>query len=301
MKTAIAIDIGGTKIKAGLVDEDGNILKETQVSTRAEHGRQAVYDQLDSIVRRFRRDDTIGGGIGSPGIIDPNRNTVIEFGYNIKGWHKAHITAQLERKYPELIWRTENDANCAALGELWQGAAKGLESFIMITLGTGFGGSVYQKGTGLQHGSHQLAGELGHMLLYPGGRACNCGQHGCVEQYLSGTALKKLYKECTGTYPKGSIFSLPDDDCARDIIDRFARELGLFFVSMTHAYDPDAFIIGGGLIHEKKIWWDGMETAYEEGLSFTSKTKILPAKRLNEAGMLGAAYLVFRNGGKDGS
>lgn len=293
--TAIAIDLGGTKIKAGLIDDRGNILKETQIPTRADHGRGAVLDQLDQIVRRFKRSDTIGGGIGSPGIVDPRTNTVIEFGYNIEGWHGSHITEKLEQKYPELIWRTENDANCAALGELWQGAAKGIGSFIMITLGTGVGGSVYQADTGLQHGAHQLAGELGHMVLYPEGRACNCGQYGCVEQYLSGTALKKLYRDCSGAMPRGSIFALIGEDaCAEEIVRNFEKQLGLFFVTLTHAFDPDAFVIGGGLIHEKDVWWKGVERAYREGLSFRSQTKLLPAKRLNEAGMLGAAYLVFQ-------
>lgn len=296
-KTAIGIDLGGTKIKAGLIDEKGNILRDIQVATRAEQGRHAVLEQLDSIARKLMRDDTIGGGIGSPGIVNPETGQVIEFGYNIRGWHGSHITELLDKRHPEKVWRTENDANCAALGELWQGAARGLSSFVMITLGTGVGGAVYEDGA-IRHGSHSLAGELGHMLLYPDGRACNCGQHGCVEQYLSGSALKKLYREKTGEFPKGSIFSLIGDDAAAaSVVRDFEHQLGLYLVSMTHAFDPEAFIIGGGLIHEKAVWWDGMLESYRNGISFRSRSKVLPANRLNEAGMLGAAFLVLKNGG----
>lgn len=298
MKTAIGIDLGGTKIKAGLIDENGQILRELQVSTQSTKGRQAVLQQLDDIVARLIQDDTVGGGIGSPGIINPHTNRVIEFGFNIKGWHGSHMTASLEKKYPHLQWRTENDANCAALGELWQGAAKGLSSFVMITLGTGVGGAFYSQETGIFHGAHSLAGELGHVLLFPGGRPCNCGQKGCVEQYASGTALKKLYKERTGTPLKGSIFGMIDQDAdAAAIVRDFERHLGLFFVSMTHVFDPDAFIIGGGLIHEMDIWWEGVLETYTKEISFGTKTKLLPAKRLNEAGMMGAAWLVLKNGG----
>ncbi len=297
MKTAIGIDIGGTKIKACLADEKGNVLKEIQTSTMAREGREAVLSQIDEIVASLIRDDTIGGGIGSPGIIDPARKLVAEFGFNIEGWPKTVITERLEKEYPHLSWYADNDANCAALGEYWVGAGRGLSTFIMITLGTGVGGAIFNAVEGIHHGHYSQAGELGHMIFQPGGRQCNCGQMGCIEQYASGSALRSLYEERSGKTLRGSIFSLIDrDPDAKAIVEDFEKNLAYYCISLKQAFDPEAFIIGGGLIHEKAVWWNRFETYFREKSSFTPKTKLLSAQRLNEAGMLGAAYLAMESG-----
>lgn len=302
MKTSIGIDLGGTKIKACLADVNGNVLAETQVSTKAEAGREAVLTQLDEIVESLILPDTVGGGIGSPGIVDTIKNQVVEFGFNIEGWHKAFLTKRLEAKYPNLCWYAENDANCAALGEYWMGAGRGLSSFIMITLGTGVGGAIFSQKTGIHHGFYQEAGEMGHMIFQPDGRPCNCGQNGCIEQYISGASLKRIYKERTGSLPKGSIFALIDhDEDAKIVVDDFIKHLALYLISLKQSFDPEAFLIGGGLIHEKSIWWDRFIDTLQKNISFHAKTKFLAAQKLNEAGMLGAAYLAFQNGDENGS
>lgn len=297
MKTAIGIDIGGTKIKACLADVKGNVLSELQVATKAEEGREAVLTQIDQMVETLLRDNTIGGGIGSPGIIDTETAVVAQFGFNIKEWPQTNLTKRLEEKYPSLSWHADNDANCAALGEYWVGAGKGFSSFIMITLGTGVGGAVFSKKEGIHHGFYSEAGEMGHMIFQPKGRQCNCGQKGCIEQYISGTALNNFYLERAGKPPVKSIFSLiRNDEIARAIVSEFEENLAYYLISLKQLFDPEAFIIGGGLIHEKSVWWERFSKLYASEMSFSPRTKLVPAKCLNEAGMLGAAFLALQNG-----
>lgn len=296
MKTAIGIDIGGTNIKAGLINENGVILKDVNEPTQAEDATK-VLEQLASIVYSLRREDTIGVGIGSPGIVDPENNQVIEFGFNIDGWRGTVITKHLEEAWPEGIFKADNDANCAAIGEAWTGAGTELSSFMLITLGTGVGGAYFDKRYGIHHGHYKQAGEIGHMIYQPDGRTCTCGQKGCIEQYISATALKNEFVQRKNQPPTRTVFYESEKDpVAQEIIDEFIFDFSNYLTSLKHLFDPEAFVIGGGLIHDKKYWWDALEKKYRNSMSFVPRTKLLPAKHLNTAGMLGAAYLVFTEG-----
>lgn len=300
MKTAIGIDIGGTSIKACLADDNARILESITVPTKSSLGRDAVLSQMDKIVKRWIRDDTVGGGIGAPGIIDPNTGTVAELGFNIRDWKGTHLTKSLQEAYPDRIWLADNDANCAALGEAWVGAGFDLSSFVMLTLGTGVGGAFFRRPEGIWHGAHAHAGEYGHLIYEPEGRLCNCGQRGCIEQYISASALKKTYTERTGSAPRGTVFSLAKkDEQARLVVDAFCRDLANYLVTLKHCLDPEAFLIGGGLVYDADVWWNDVERLFAETVNVSAGTMLRRATKRNEAGMLGAAGMVFSKGEKD--
>ena len=213
MKKVIGIDLGGTSIYGGLIDEDGRILKRVSRDT-AQEGRKVVLERITEVIKELIEGENIEGiGLGSPGVIDVKEGRVLSIGGNIKDWAGTRVREELSKEFEGLPIFIENDANVAAICEEWLGAAKGLDSFIMLTLGTGLGGGIYSKGAGIWYGKNYQGAELGHAILYPNGRLCYCGQKGCAEQYVSGNAVEKTYFEITGKNLKGKdIFKRSETD-----------------------------------------------------------------------------------------
>lgn len=295
LRKAIGIDLGGTKINAALVMENGVIIDQCSTKTINSGSPDIILKQLEEISFKLMDGQEVCGiGIGTPGFVDSENGRILAVGGNITGWAWTDVAGKLSKQIDVPI-KVENDANCAAVCEAWLGSGRELESFVMLTIGTGLGGAIWMPSIGVWRGANYRAAELGHSILYPNGRGCNCGQEGCAERYISGSALEKNYLEITGrSIPGNSIVDsyLTDFD-ARKSVDRFADDLGTFIVSIRNILDPQGIIIGGGVSTSRNVWWGTMMDSFNRKVNDASSMQILPAQYENEAGMLGAAKCVF--------
>ncbi|WZL73953.1 ROK family protein [Clostridiaceae bacterium 35-E11] len=296
MHNVISIDLGGTKIEAGVINAQGKILKSITTQTDAEKGKEAVIDKLIHLIEYLKVGLEVKAiGIGSPGFVDVEKGMVLFAETNLPGWTKVTLQQIIENAsgIPTIV---DNDANVAALCEGWIGVAKEYDDFLMITLGTGVGGAFYSRKRSVWRGHHWQGGEFGHMILYPEGRLCGCGQKGCAEKYISGRAIEQIYQEKTGEklntenifqkYHRGDLAS-------SEIIDDFVKNLAIFMISLKNIFDPQAFVIGGGLIYAKDVWWSSLDQYFHKKCNNSENTMIVPAKYLNKAGVIGAAKLAF--------
>lgn len=289
----VGIDLGGTTIKGGLVDLDGKILKKAVKSTP--DSPEKIIGGIASVIDELSQgEEIIGVGLGSPGFIDTKNGKVLSFGGNIDNWAWTDIKGDLSDRIPNIPIEIENDGNIAALCEKWVGSAKDLDNFIMLVIGTGLGGAIYTEKERIWNGYGYQGGEFGHAILYPDGILCKCEQKGCVERYVSGTAVERDYKALTGNDLKGEeIFKLYDvDENAREIIDKFSSDLAIFLISLRNIFDPQGIVIGGGLINSSNYWWDIMIKEYNKRVN-NSSMEILPASYLNDSGIIGAAKLII--------
>lgn len=294
MRKSIGIDLGGTKILGGVIDEEGNILKRYELPTGGDLGKIEVLNRIEEVIRILKSEEIIGIGIGSPGFIDTDKGKVLEVGGNIKDWAYTDIKGEIGKRLEGFPIFVGNDANTAALCEQWLGPGKDFKSFIMITLGTGVGGAIYTEKEGIWIGNNYQAGELGHMILYPNGRLCTCGQKGCAERYISGKALEISYEEVMGIKLKGKeIFKRQEEKKTCLLIDQYCKNLGIYLTSLKNIFDPEAIIIGGGVINSKEYWWEKMMDYYKISSNSPNSLKIVPAEYLNDAGMIGAGKIVF--------
>lgn len=293
MERVISIDLGGTNLKAALIDAEGNILCRQTVPTRKD-GRAAIIEQMVEVAQDLSQGKPVKAvGVGTPGFVDSKAGRVL-LATNLPGWSGTNLVAALQEQLalPVVV---ENDANAAAVGEAWKGAGQSLDSFIMITLGTGVGGALYSRQTGLWRGSGFRGGEVGHAILYPGGKVCACGQQGCVEQYLSGHALEANYFRCTNRHRSSTeiLAAAAEDRAAGDIVRQFSFDLAVLMTSLQNVFDPAGFIVGGGLVHWRQNWWPLVEQALKEQCVHGGQVCLLPATTGNDAGLLGAAYLAL--------
>lgn len=296
MKKLIGIDLGGTKINGGVVGETGDIYKKMTIKTDGQSGKTAVIEGLSYLIRELKKGETIEAiGLGSPGFINTKEGKVLSVGGNIKGWPGTNIREVLSNEFPTIPIIVENDANVAAICEQWLGAGKDLDSFVMITLGTGVGGGIWTSKGGIWNGNYYQGAELGHSILYPNGRSCNCGQRGCVEKYISGSGIEASYFEKTQQKLKGvDIFkNSKDDSVCREVVDEFTTDLSVFLITIKNIFDPEGIIIGGGVINSKEYWWDKTIKKFNNNCNYSSEVKILPAKYLNDSGLIGAAKLAL--------
>ncbi len=295
MERVISIDLGGTNLKAALVDPEARILRRLTLPT-SKDGRAAIIQQLADAIMELGRDIKIKAiGIGTPGFVNSAAGKVL-LATNLPGWSGTNIKDELQDSLnvPIIV---ENDANVAAVGEAWVGAGQNLDSFFMITLGTGVGGAIYDHRKGLWSGASYRAGEVGHAILYPGGKLCACGQRGCVEQYLSGRSLEANYLAlaheqlgCREIFAAATSGQEP----ARVVVHKFCFDLASLLTSLTNVFDPAGFIVGGGLVHLRQHWWPGVQQALHEQCVHGGGITLLPATTGNDAGLLGAAYLALK-------
>ncbi|WP_422485293.1 ROK family protein [Gudongella sp. DL1XJH-153] len=291
MKRVIGIDLGGTKVNGAVVDESGEILKWDTLSTSKSGSPEEVMDGIKELVHMLSEGENISAiGIGSPGFIDSVNGKVLSVGGNIEGWAGTEIKSPLEKEF-KIPVQVENDANAAGLCEAWIGAGRDLESFVMLTVGTGLGGALFTRREGIWRGHHFQAGEVGHSILYPGGHQCSCGQRGCTEEYVSGTAVENEYERLSGIRKSGKeIFdTCKSDDIARKVVARFAWDFAVFLLTIKNMFDPQAVIIGGGVILSKDHWWDEMIGNFQSEVNNDPGITILPALYLNDSGTIGAA------------
>ncbi|MDU3152843.1 MAG: ROK family protein [Anaerococcus hydrogenalis] len=293
MTKTIGLDIGGTKIQGAVIDEKGEILKTYRLETCAREGKDKVLDNISKIIDFLKTDDIKAVGVGTPGFID-SENGIVTFAGNIDGWTGLNLKKEIEKRSSLPVF-IENDANIALVCEKWLGSGKGFNDIVMITIGTGLGGAVYNKKMGLLSGSNFQGAELGHLILHPNGEYCTCGQSGCAESYCSGTAIVRHYEELTRNKLEGQeIFELvKTDDNAKKVIDRFTSDLAWFLTSLRNIFDPELIIIGGGVINSKDYWWKEVLEKFDNYCHLSEKIEIKPAKYLNDAGVIGAGRIAM--------
>ena len=293
MSKTIGLDIGGTKIQGAIIDENGEILKTYRLETCAREGKDKVLENISKIIDFLKTDEIVSIGVGTPGFID-SENGIVTFAGNIDGWTGLNLKKELE-EISGLPVFVENDANIALVCEKWLGAGQGFKDIVMITIGTGLGGAVYNEKMGLLSGSHFQGAELGHIILHPDGEYCTCGQSGCAESYCSGTAIVRHYEELTRNRLSGAeIFKIYDkDDNAEKVIKRFTSDLAWFLTSLRNIFDPDLIIIGGGVINSKDYWWDEVLENFKNYCHLSEEIEIKPAKYLNDAGVIGAGRIAM--------
>lgn len=296
MSKVIAIDIGGTKTVGALFDLDGNLIDKKRVPTNPSMGRDFLLESLDEIIEEYISKHSIDCiAIGSAGRIDVNNGIVHYASDNLPGWIGLNIKKRMEDKFsiPTVV---DNDCNVTGLGEEWLGAAKGLDSYVLLALGTGVGAAVKINGS-LAYGKNWSAGELGHMIVHPNGRQCNCGLRGCLEQYCSGPSLVRSYNALSNDRVIETGYEFFDrieanDSIAKIVLDEFVENLGLSIISLSNIYDPDAFIIGGGLIETRQYWWDDlMKYIKDSKLNDILSPTLVAAKLGGDAAFYGAAYM----------
>ncbi len=298
MNYSIGVDLGGTNLRVAAVDERGNLLEKVVLHVRSIDGRDAVIrnmcEVIESLVAKYSKTQLRGMGIGVPGIIDL-RSGMLRESPNLPGWADYPVKMEIEKRLGTAVY-LENDANAAALGEQWLGAARDVESMAMLTLGTGIGSALIFHGE-IWHGMTGMAGEFGHMTLDREGPKCKCGNRGCLEEYASATAVVRMARElgpelsAEGVYERAKA----GDEQARQIFQRVGQALGVAISTIINALNLPMHVIGGGVSGA----WDLFSPAIFEELRWRSmvfratesETIVTRAKLGSDAGIYGAARL----------
>ncbi|HSI66447.1 MAG TPA: ROK family protein [Planococcus sp. (in: firmicutes)] len=288
MPIVLGVDIGGTKIRFGVIGPAGEVVYDEKVSTQF-----PLYEYLESHVLRILSiyPQIKAIGIGTHGFVDPQKGEIIFSTEALPGWTGTKVKEQLERATGKRV-EVENDANCAALAEAKFGAASAYNRVVCLTLGTGLGGGILWDGKLLSGGPHGGAAELGHMTLYPHGARCGCGRYGCYEQYVSGTGIRRRIAEAGLQMSPPELFLAADGNgAARKVVDGFVQDLALIISSLQAAFDMEILVIGGGVSEAAELWWAGLMR--ELDLVLLNPLQVKVAQFENEAGIIGAALLVM--------
>lgn len=311
----IGIDLGGTNIKAGIVSDTYELIKESSVPTFVEREAEAIMEDMAALVLRLmeeeglKKQDILGVGIGSPGTIDALTGTVIYS--NNFNWENVELGSFLEKRLGMPV-KVSNDANCAALGEVKAGAAKDCANCVLITLGTGVGGGVILDGK-IFEGGHAGGTELGHTMLVLDGEPCTCGRRGCLEAYASATALIRDTRRAAEANEKSVINRLcgedlsridgktvfdamqTGDETARQVVKRYLRYLGEGIVDMVNVFRPDCVLLSGGVCNQGDNLTVPLQKFVAENC-FAGEKSAVPrigiATLGNLAGIIGAAALI---------
>lgn len=288
MKT-LGLDLGGTKILAAVV-EDGKILARQQLPT-PRTGYADVVSALAGAATALLQDhsDITRIGLGSPGPLDIKAGKVV-FAPNIPGLEDAPIAPDLSEKLglPVVL---ENDANAAGYAEHLYGAAKALQSSIYITVSTGIGGGLF-VGERVIRGANSVAGEVGHMTILPGGPLCGCGHYGCLESVAAGRALARDGSHAYGTaMTTGEVFdrARAGERLALKVVDEAAMYTGLAFANLVKIFDPDGFVLGGGMMKTGAFYLDKVQAAADTYTQGWPRAKLFLAQLGTDAGVIGAA------------
>jgi len=263
---AIGVDLGGTNLRIAAVDSTGKTLRKITTSTEVGRGRDQVIGEMCAaiqqiVIQQSGAGELAGIGIGIPGIIDMQTGMLYE-SPNLPGWHNYPVRDEIERRLQTAVM-LENDANVAALGEKWLGAGAAVDDMCMFTLGTGVGGGLVLQGK-IWHGMTGMAGELGHTNVEPEGHPCKCGSRGCLEQYASATAVKRMAQEAIASgaaphmarllkadaeFSSKEIFDLAmhGDQQAKAIFERVGKALGTVIADMVNIFNFPMYVVGGGV------------------------------------------------------
>ncbi|MCI8978077.1 ROK family protein [bacterium 1xD8-48] len=308
-KYIFGVDIGGTTVKLGFFDREGTLLDKWEIPTRTEDdGCNILPDVADSISEKLKEkevaiEDVAGIGVGAPGPIDGEG--VVHRAVNL-GWGVFSIKKTLE-DILHLPVMAGNDANVAALGEMWKGGGRGSRDLIMVTLGTGVGGGIITDGRILT-GVCGAGGEIGHVHVEDAEtESCNCGNYGCLEQYTSATGITRLANRKLAGCDKESVLRGGEvsaktvfdavkqkDALAMEIAEEFGKYLGDGLAVIASVINPDTIVIGGGVSRAGEILMDYIRPHYEKNVFHGSReVKFALATLGNDAGIYGSAKLVL--------
>jgi glucokinase len=299
---SIGVDLGGTNLRVAAIDATGAVMKRISLPAAYDAGPKRVVDDIVTAVKdirsRFTADSLLGVGIGVPGYIDMHAGIVIGAA-NLPGFEGFRIRDEIQRHLSTNII-LENDANAAALGEMWMGAGRDVKDMILLTLGTGIGGGIIIDGKVL-HGTHGMAGEFGHMTVFPEGNPCGCGNYGCLEKHASASAIAAM----------GSMMHFqPEISTAADVFDlakagnlrakmvfeAMGRALGIALANLMNVFNFRLYVLSGGPLPA----WDFFAPAMFNEVkrrSFTyerTNPRVEKALLGGDAGLFGAAYLPFQ-------
>lgn len=304
------IDLGGTTVKLGLFRLDGSLLSKWEIPTRTENAGEnilpdiagAIFAKLDEL--GIEPAEVLGAGMGVPGAVLSDGSIVPCV--NLGGW--GGNAAERLSEICSFPVKALNDANAAALGEMWQGGGKGSSNVVFVTIGTGVGGGIIVDGK-LLVGVHGSGGEIGHIKIHPEeSEFCGCGKRGCLEQYASATGIVRMAKkalaekECPSALRQLAEVTAKDvfdaaklgDELALGVVDGFGEDLGRALAAVSGVCDPEVFVIGGGVSAAGKIILDVVEKAFRaHAFPAAEETRFELAKLGNDAGICGSARLMI--------
>ena len=322
---AIGVDLGGTNLRIAAVDESGKVLEKVTAGTEGGRGRDAVLDEMCRAIQQAAGKHAAAGklagiGVGVPGIIDMGTG-MLRQSPNLPGWEDYPVRQEIEQRLGARVI-LENDANCAALGEKWLGAAQDVDDMLMLTLGTGVGGGLVLGGR-IWHGARGMAGEPGHINVLRDGHPCGCGSHGCLEQYASATAVVRLAREAVasgkapglaqadaaGKLTARAVFELAQqgDRPAQEVYKIAGRALGVVLAGLINLLNLPVYVVGGGVADA----WEAFAPAMMDEVGKRSfvyratapdskapgrKTVVTRALLGSDAGLVGAARLPMLSG-----
>lgn len=317
MKYYVGIDLGGTNIVAGVVDEEYNIVAKASTKTNCPRPEKEIADDMAKMALQAVKnanltiDDIEWIGIGTPGIANSSTG-VIERANNL-GFENTPMVKYISEAIDKPVF-IENDANAAAYGEFVAGAAKGSKNAVCITLGTGVGGGIIVDGR-IYAGSNFAGAEIGHTVIEVDGAQCSCGRKGCFEAYSSATGLIRMSKEAMAQFPESIMNKMADekgkvtartsfdamragDKAAKDVVDKYIKYLAAGITNTINIFQPDVLCIGGGVCNEGDPLLLPVKALVEKE-DFANKsakrTEIVIAKLGNDAGIIGAAFLGMAN------
>ncbi|KAB7704251.1 ROK family protein [Bacillus aerolatus] len=296
------IDIGGTSIKYGVVNRNGTLMNHDSISTDAFKGGKALVEKVFMICDKLMEQYKIEGiAISSAGQID-HRNGIVVFATDTIPGYTGTPIADLVASHTGLPAAVENDVNCTALGDYWQGAAKGISDFLCVTIGTGIGGALFLNGK-LYTGAHFSAGEIGHICLYPNGKPCTCGNKGCYEKYASSSALAELVETEFGTTLdlKEFFTKVKQGEAeAVTIFEHWVDDLTTGLQSLVHIFNPELIVIGGGISAQGDFLLDAIKSSLYKKImpNHRKSLEVKLAQQDNKANLIGAAkHFLMMHGG----
>lgn len=311
-KCCFGIDVGGTTVKMGLFTTEGELLDKWEIPTRKEDGGAYILNDVAASVeaklaeKNIAKEDVAGAGIGVPG---PTLDTgYVSICVNL-GWKDKNPANELSELLSIPV-KAGNDANVAALGEMWKGGGEGYLDVVLLTLGTGVGGGIIINGE-IAPSHRGVGGELGHITVNPDEEAtCNCGNHGCLEQYASATGVVRIAKKLLVASKEESSLRTLETVTAKDVFDAakagdhlaveavevLGKYLGLVVANVALTVDPDVFVIGGGVSKAGQVLIDVIIKYYHKFAKIIgdNKAKVVLAKLGNDAGIYGAARMVLK-------
>jgi glucokinase len=298
---SIGVDLGGTNLRVAAISPQGSVLARESVAVNYDNGPLEVVDQIVAIVGRIHArangKELQGVGIGVPGFIDISAGLIVGSA-NLPGFTGFPIRDEIQERLgtPILL---ENDANAAALGEMWMGAGRHVKDLILLTLGTGIGGGIVIDGKVL-HGFRGMAGEFGHMTVFPEGNPCGCGNRGCLEKHASATAIAAMGRmmHFSGDVTSERVYelALQGNERAKQVFESMGRALGIALANLITAFNFPLYLISGGPLPAWQFFAPSM-FAEVSSRSFTfgpTGTRIEKGLLAADAGLYGAAYLPYQ-------